>query len=79
MQKRDIREYRFPPYRHFERKREIFFVRSQAKDARTTDNGNSMLHMNGKLQCFMKTDSHRKEESLKAEMISSYGLGASSD
>ncbi|HAD77153.1 MAG TPA: hypothetical protein DCG08_03995 [Dialister sp.] len=46
MQKRDIREYRIPPYRHFERKREIFFVRGQAKDARKRITGNAVLHMN---------------------------------
>lgn len=43
-----IREYRIPvssfrrrrtPYRHFERKREIFFVRDRSGKVRTADNG----------------------------------------
>ncbi|HAD77154.1 MAG TPA: hypothetical protein DCG08_04000 [Dialister sp.] len=46
-----------------------FAVKPRMRGQRIT--GNAMLHMNWKLQCFMKTDSHRKEESLKAGMISS--------
>ena len=50
-----------PPYRHFERKREIFSVRGQAKDARTTHNRKRHAPYELELRCFRQTDSRRKE------------------
>ena len=58
-----IREYRTlyrhfeeaaPPYRHFERKREIFYVRGRSgKEARTADNGKHRTPCDVGSRCFM--------------------------
>ena len=64
-------EYLFSPYRHFERKREIFFVHGQAKDARTTHKGKRRTPYELETTVFhADTDSHRKEETLAEKDLS---------
>ena len=50
------------PHRHFERKREIFFVRGQAKEARMTDHGKHRTLCGVESRCFMQTALRRKTE-----------------
>ena len=49
-----------PRLRHFERKREIFFVRGKAKDVRGTASGKHPAPCAPKKRCFMQTAPHRK-------------------
>ena len=46
--------------RHFERKREIFFVRGKAKDVRGAASGNPPAPCAPQKRCFMQTAPHRK-------------------
>ena len=50
------------PHRHFERKREIFFVRGQTKEARMTDHGKHRTLCGVESRCFMQTALRRKTE-----------------
>ena len=52
----------FSPYCHFERKREIFFVCGQAKEARMTDHGKHRTLCGVESRCFMQTALRRKTE-----------------
>ena len=49
-----------PRIRHFERKREIFFVRGKAKDVRGAASGNPPAPCAPPKRCFMQTAPHRK-------------------
>ena len=49
-----------PHIRHFERKRDIFFVRGKAKDVRGTATGKHPAPCAPKKRCFMQTAPHRK-------------------
>ena len=49
-----------PRIRHFERKREIFFVRGKAKDVRGTASGKHPAPCAPPKRCFMQTVPHRK-------------------
>jgi len=49
-----------PRIRHFERKREIFFVRGKAKDVRGAASGNPPAPCAPQKRCFMQTAPHRK-------------------
>ena len=55
---------RIPPprIRHFERMREIFFVRGKAKDARTAESGKHHAPCESEERCFMQTDSRMKQK-----------------
>ena len=50
-----------PRIRHFERKREIFFVRGKAKDVRGTASGKHRTPCAPQKRCFMQTVPRRKE------------------
>ena len=50
-----------PRIRHFERKREIFFVRGKAKDVRGTASGKHRTPCAPPKRCFMQTVPRRKE------------------
>ena len=50
------------PYCHFERKREIFFVRGQAKDVRIAASGKHRASSESEGRCFMQTALRRKTE-----------------
>ena len=52
----------FSPYCHFERKREIFFVRGQAKDVRIAASGKHRAPSESEGRCFMQTALRRKTE-----------------
>ena len=52
----------FSPYCHFERKREIFFVRGQAKDVRIAASGKHRAPSKSEGRCFMQTALRRKTE-----------------
>ncbi len=56
------REYAAFSHRHFERKREIFFVCGQAKEARMTDHGKHRTLCGVESRCFMQTALRRKTE-----------------
>ena len=56
------REYAAFSHRHFERKREIFFVCGQAKEARMTDHGKRRTLCGVESRCFMQTALRRKTE-----------------
>ena len=49
-----------PSIRHFERKRDIFFVRGKAKDVRGTASGKHRTPCAPEERCFMQTVPHRK-------------------
>ena len=49
-----------PRIRHFERKREIFFVRGKAKDVRGTASGKHPAPCAPQKRCFMQNAPHRK-------------------
>ena len=51
-----------PHIRHFERKREIFFVRGQAKNVRGADSGKHRAPSESEGRCFMQTALRRKTE-----------------
>ena len=51
-----------PRIRHFERKREIFFVRGKAKDVRGTTSGKHRTPCAPEERCFMQTDSRMKQK-----------------
>ena len=51
-----------PHIRHFERKREIFFVRGQAKNVRGTDSGKHRAPSELEGRCFMQTALRRESE-----------------
>ena len=51
-----------PRIRHFERKREIFFVRGKAKDVRGTASGKHRTPCAPEERCFMQTDSRMKQK-----------------
>ena len=51
-----------PPYRHFEQKREIFYVRGRSGKVRTTDKGKHRTPCNVGTRCFMQTALRRKRE-----------------
>ena len=51
-----------PRIRHFERKREIFFVRGKAKDVRGTASGKHPAPCAPEERCFMQTDSRMKQK-----------------
>ena len=57
-------ETRMPlsPYCHFERKREIFFVRGQAKDVRIAASGKHRAPSESEGRCFMQTALRKKTE-----------------
>ena len=57
-------ETRMPlsPYCHFERKREIFFIRGQAKDVRIAASGKHRAPSESEGRCFMQTALRRKTE-----------------
>ena len=57
-----IRECRFARIRHFERKREIFFVRGKAKAVRGTASGKTPAPCAPEERCFMQTDSRMKQK-----------------
>ena len=50
------------PYCHFERKREIFFVRGKAKAVRGTASGKHPAPCAPEERCFMQTDSRMKQK-----------------
>ena len=50
------------PYRHFERKREIFFIRDRSGKVRTADNGKHRTLCDVGSRCFMQTALRRKRE-----------------
>ena len=50
------------PYCHFERKREIFFVRGQAKDVRIAASGKHRAPSELEGRCFMQTALRKKTE-----------------
>ena len=50
------------PYCHFERKREIFFVRGQAKDVRIAASGKHRAPRESEGRCFMQTALRKKTE-----------------
>ena len=50
------------PYCHFERKREIFFVRGQAKDVRIAASGKHCAPSESEGRCFMQTALRKKTE-----------------
>ena len=50
------------PYCHFERKREIFFVRGQAKDVRIAASGKHRVSRESEGRCFMQTALRKKTE-----------------
>ena len=50
------------PHFHFERKREIFFVRGQAKDVRIAASGKHRAPRESEGRCFMQTALRRKTE-----------------
>ena len=50
------------PHCHFERKREIFFVRGQAKDVRIAASGKHRAPSESEGRCFMQTALRRKTE-----------------
>ena len=52
----------FSPYCHFERKREIFFVRGQAKDVRIAASWKHRASRESEGRCFMQTALRRKTE-----------------
>ena len=52
----------FSPYCHFERKREIFFVRGQAKDVRIAASGKHRASSESEGRCFMQTALRKKTE-----------------
>ena len=51
-----------PHIRHFERKREIFFVRGQAKNVRGAESGKHRAPSESEGRCFMQTALRRKTE-----------------
>ena len=51
-----------PRIRHFERKREIFFVRGKTKDVRGTASGKHRTPCAPEERCFMQTDSRMKQK-----------------
>ena len=51
-----------PRIRHFERKREIFFVRGKATDVRGTTSGKHRTPCAPEERCFMQTDSRMKQK-----------------
>ena len=51
-----------PHIRHFERKRDIFFVRGKAKDVRGTASGKHRTPCAPEERCFMQTDSRMKQK-----------------
>ena len=55
---------RMPPFlhRHFERKREIFFIRDRSGKVRTADNGKHRTPCDVGSRCFMQTALRRKTE-----------------
>ena len=55
---------RIPPprIRHFERMREIFFVRGKAKDVRIAASGKHCAPCESEERCFMQTDSRMKQK-----------------
>ena len=55
---------RIPPprIRHFERMREIFFVRGKAKDVRIAASGKHRAPCESEERCFMQTDSRMKQK-----------------
>ena len=53
------------PYCHFERKREIFFVRGQAKDVRIAASGKHRASSESEGRCFMQTALRKKTETGK--------------
>ena len=50
------------PYCHFERKREIFFVRGQAKDVRIAASGKHRASSESEGRCFMQTALQKRTE-----------------
>ena len=56
------REYAAFSHRHFERKREIFFVCDQEKETRMTDHGKHRTLCGVESRCFMQTALRRKTE-----------------
>ena len=51
-----------PSIRHFERKRDIFFVRGKAKDVRGTASGKHPAPCAPEERCFRQTDSRMKQK-----------------
>ena len=60
--------------RHFERKRDIFFVRGKAKDVRGTASGKHRTPCAPEERCFMQTDSRMKQK-----MANEKNLGCARD
>ena len=63
-----------PRIRHFERKREIFFVRGKAKAVRGTASGEHPAPCAPEERCFMQTDSRMKQK-----MANEKNLGCTRD
>ena len=63
-----------PRIRHFERTREIFFVRGKAKDVRGTASGKHPAPCAPEERCFMQTDSRMKQK-----MANEKNLGCARD
>ena len=59
------------PYRHFERKREIFFIRDRSGKVRTADNGKHRTLCDVGSRCFMQTALRRKKETKKIPWLRS--------
>ena len=55
------------PYRHFERKREIFFVCDRSRHGRTADNGKHRTPCDVGSRCFMQTALRRERETGNAK------------
>ena len=61
----------FSPYRHFERKRDIFFVRDRSGKVRTADSGKHRTLCDVGSRCFMQTALRRKRETKKIPRLRS--------
>ena len=60
----------FPRIRHFERKREIFFVRGKAKDVRIAASGKHRTPCAPQKRYFMQTVPHRKRNTANEKDLS---------
>ena len=63
-----------PHIRHFERKREIFFVRGKAKDVRGTASGKHRTPCAPEERCFMQTDSRMKQKMANEKTSDALGM-----
>ena len=63
-----------PHIRHFERKRDIFFVRGKAKDVRGTASGKHRTPCAPEERCFMQTDSRMKQKMANEKNSAALGM-----